>query len=311
MTSVGEKFKYEVAIIGGGPAGYTAALYCARAGLESVVIEKLGAGGQMCQTMHIENYPGFPDGIDGYTLGSHMRRGAEKFGVKTVSAEVKRVELEGKEKRIYTAEGEYEACAVIIATGATHRHLEVPGEDMFLGRGVSYCATCDGMFFRGKDVVVIGGGNTAVAEAMYLSGICKSVTVIHRRNELRATGLEREKLERTENVRIIYDSVPVEFVGNELLENVRIKNVKSGEESLLACAGVFISVGMIPQTKLFEGMLELDEGGYILAGESTETSIPGVFAAGDVRSKQVRQIVTATGDGAVSAYYVEKFLKNQ
>ena len=237
-----------------------------------------------------------------------MRRGAEKYGVKTVSAEVKRVELEGKDKVLYTSDSEVKASAVIIATGATHRHLEIPGEDMFIGRGVSFCATCDGMFYRGKDVVVIGGGNTAVSEAMYLSGICKSVTVVHRRDELRASGLEREKLEKTENVKIVYDSVPVEFVGNDSLEGIKIKNVKNNEEKFIDCAGVFVCVGMIPQTKLFEGIITLDESGYILADESTKTSIEGVFAAGDVRSKEVRQIVTATGDGAVAAYHAERFL---
>ncbi len=308
MISTGKKVICNVAIIGGGPAGYTAALYCARAGLEAVVVERFGAGGQMCQTMHIENYPGFPDGIDGYTLGSHMRRGAEKYGVKTVSAEVKLVELEGKDKVLHTSEGMVTASAVIIATGATHRHLEIPGEDMFIGRGVSFCATCDGMFYRGKDVVVIGGGNTAVSEAMYLSGICKSVTVVHRRDELRASGLEREKLEKAENVKIVYDSVPVEFVGNDSLEGIKIKNMKNNEEKLVDCAGVFVCVGMIPQTKLFEGILKLDESGYIVADESTKTNIEGVFAAGDVRSKVVRQIVTATGDGAVAAYHAERFL---
>ena len=300
---------YDVLIIGGGPGGYTAALYCARAGLSTVLFEKLSAGGQMGLTTEIDNYPGFPEGVDGFTLGQKMEEGAERFGAKTVLADVRSVELAGDIKTVHTSEGDYEGRTVVIATGANPRKLGVPGEQELTGRGVSYCAACDGMFYRGKDVVVVGGGNSAAHDASILSRICKSVTLVHRRDTLRATKIYHAPLEAAENLTFSWDSTVEEIVSEGgKLTGVKVKNVKTGEEKEIPCDGLFVSIGRSPATELFKGILTLDPAGYIAADESTRTSIPGVFAVGDVRTKAMRQVVTAVADGATASHYIEAYL---
>lgn len=300
---------YDVIIIGGGPAGYSAALYTVRSGFSTLIIEKMAAGGQMNETTQIDNYPGFDDGIDGFSLGMKMQSGAARFGAVTKNAEVKSVQLHGKIKRVETDEGSYTARAVIIATGAGHKHLGVPHEAELVGRGVGYCASCDGMFYRGKTVAIVGGGNSAAADALVMSRIARKVYVIHRRDSLRATKVYHEPLMKAENVELRWNSAVEELIYDEKLKAVRLKDTVCGEESLLELDGLFISIGRHPATELFQGQLELDAGGYIVAGESTETNIPGVYAVGDVRTKAVRQIVTAAADGAVAAHYVEEYLK--
>lgn len=300
---------YDVLIIGGGPGGYTAALYCARAGLSTVLFEKLSAGGQMGLTTEIDNYPGFPEGVDGFTLGQKMEEGAERFGAKTVLADVRSVELAGDIKTVHTSEGDYEGRTVVIATGANPRKLGVPGEQELTGRGVSYCAACDGMFYRGKDVVVVGGGNSAAHDASILARICKSVTLVHRRDTLRATKIYHAPLEAAENLTFSWDSTVEEIVSEGgKLTGVKVKNVKTGEEKEIPCDGLFVSIGRSPATELFKGVLDLDPAGYIAADESTRTSIPGVFAVGDVRTKAMRQVVTAVADGATASHYIEAYL---
>ena len=299
---------YDVMIIGGGPAGYTAALYGARAGLSVLVLEKMYAGGQMTQTSQIDNYPGFPEGIDGVTLGMQMQSGAQKFGAETINTEVLSVHLEGAVKSVETGRGTYFAKTVILATGAGHKHLEVAGEEDLIGRGVAYCAACDGMFYRGKTVAVVGGGNTAAADALTLSRIAEKVYLIHRRDQLRAEGIYREQLHNAGNVDFLWNSNVTELISGEKLIGIKVQNLYSGEESELRVDGLFVSVGMSPATRLFQGQLELDESGYIVAGESTQTGIPGVYAAGDVRTKESRQIITAAADGAVAAYQAQLYL---
>lgn len=299
---------YDTAVIGGGPGGYTAALYAARAGLDTLVLEKLSAGGQMAQTAQIDNYPGFDEGIDGFTLGQRMQAGAERFGARTESAEVRAVTLDAEVKRIETGKGILLAKTVIIATGAEHRHLGVEKEDEYLGRGVSYCAACDGMFYQGKTAAVVGGGNSAVADAMLLSRICEKVILIHRRSTLRATKIYHDRLLNTENVTFRWNSTVNRLLGEGRLSALELRNVNTGELSRLAVDGVFISVGRVPSTELVKGQLALDDNGYILADESTRTALPGVFAVGDVRAKALRQIVTATADGAVAAHYAQVYL---
>ena len=302
---------YDVIIIGGGPAGYAAALYTVRSGFSTLLIEKMAAGGQMNETTQIDNYPGFEDGIDGFSLGMKMQNGAARFGAVTKNAEVKSVQLHGALKRIETDDGTYTARAVIVATGAGHRHLGMPHEAELVGRGVGYCASCDGMFYRGKTVAIVGGGNSAAADALVMSRIAKKVYVIHRRDSLRATKVYHEPLMKAENVEFRWNSAVEELICDEKLTAVRLKDTVSGEESQLELDGLFISIGRNPATELFRGQLELDESGYIVAGESTQTNIPGVYAVGDVRTKAVRQIVTAAADGAVAAHYVEEYLKDR
>mgnify|MGYP003296212459 CR=1 FL=1 len=299
---------YDVIILGGGPAGYTAALYAARAGLSTLVIEKLFAGGQMTQTTQIDNYPGIPNGIDGVSLGMEMQAGAQRFGVETLYAEATGLELGGWVKTVETTQGAFQSKALIIATGADHRHLGLPREAELVGKGVAYCAACDGMLYRGKTVAVVGGGNSAAADAALLARVAKKVYLIHRRDSLRASKIYHEPLEKTENLEFVWNSQVTALLGQEQLTGITVTDVNTGSNRQIDVDGLFISIGRQPQTDLFRGFLDLDEGGYLIAGEDTCTSEPGVFAAGDVRTKQVRQIVTATADGAVAAHMAESYL---
>ncbi|MBR5217533.1 MAG: thioredoxin-disulfide reductase [Oscillospiraceae bacterium] len=302
---------YDMIIIGGGPGGYTAALYAARAGLDTLVLEKLSAGGQMALTDKIDNYPGFEEGIDGFMLGEKMRLGAERFGAATELAEVQRVELEGDVKKIFTSEGDFYGRTVVLSTGAVPRELGVEGEKALVSRGVHYCAACDGMFYRGKTVVMVGGGNTAAADALLLSRVAKKVIVVHRRDTLRATKLYHQPLLDAPNVEFYWDSQVSELLRDGRLTGVKVKNVRSGEETVVECDGVFVSVGRAPATDLVKDQLTLDGGGYVVADESTRTNLGGVFAVGDVRTKALRQVVTAVADGAMAVHYAEEYLAEQ
>lgn len=299
---------YDVIVIGGGPGGYCAALYAARANLKTLVIEKFAPGGQMATTDIVENYPGFVEGINGFELGMQMKKGAERFGVKTKLAEVKSVDLESNPKAIHTAKEIFEAKTVILALGAFPRELGLPNERMLRGRGISYCATCDGMFYRDKTVVIVGGGNTAVADAIFLAKICKKVYLVHRRDELRASKTYMDSLERTENIEFLWSSEVTEIQADEFVTGVVVKNKKDDSLREVACDGVFVAIGNVPNTELIKGQVELDEAGYVPADETTRTNIPGVFAVGDMRNKPLRQIVTAVADGAVASKYAEEFI---
>ena len=299
---------FDTVIIGGGPAGYTAALYAARAGLDTVVLEKMSPGGQMALTDTIDNYPGFEEGVDGFTLGMKMQQSAGRFGAKTEYAEVLSAELTQDVKTVITGSGEFKAKTVIIASGANPRELGLPNEKQLVGKGVHYCAHCDGRFYKGKTVVVVGGGNTAVSDALYLSRIAGKVILVHRRDTLRATKIYREPLLKTENVTFCRDSTVSEILAEESVSAVKLKNVKTGEETVVPCDAVFVSIGRKPATGFLADKLTLDENGYIPADETTRTEIPGVFAAGDVRTKELRQVVTAVSDGANAAYFAEEYL---
>lgn len=296
---------YDLAIVGGGPGGYTAALYGARAGLSTVVLEKLSAGGQMALTTQLDNYPGFPDGIDGFELAEKMQAQAEKFGAKTEYAQVNSLELTGDVKKIETSEGDFYARAVIIATGADPRPLGLPMEKKLTGRGVHYCAACDGMRYRGKVVAVVGGGNSAVGDALSLSRTAKQVYLIHRRDSLRATKVYHEALEKAENIQILWDSAVTALDSDGMLNGITVENLKTGERQKLSCDGLFVSIGRKPASELVKEQLELDAGGYIVADESTQTSLPRVYAVGDVRTKEVRQVVTAMADGAAAVHHAQ------
>ena len=303
-----EKKVYDMIVIGGGPGGYTAALYAARAGLSVAVVEKLSAGGQMMLTHTIDNYPGFTDGVEGFELSMNMQQQAQRFGAETVYAEVTNLELESDPKVVVTGEGRYLARTVVLSTGAGPKMLGLPMEQELTGQGVHYCAACDGMFYRGKTVVVVGGGNSAVADALVLSRLAKKVILVHRRDTLRATKVYHETLIQAENVEFMWNSTVTELLSSGRFTGLRVKNLQTGAEQEIACDGVFISIGRTPASALVAGQIELDESGYIIAGESTATSLPGVYAVGDVRTKQVRQIVTAVSDGAVAAHMAEEYL---
>lgn len=298
---------YDMIIIGGGPAGYSAALYAARAGLDVIVIERMSVGGQMALTDVIDNYPGFDEGVDGFTLGMKMQAGAERFGAKTEYASVIEVALSESPKRIATDSGEFFGKSVVVATGANPRRLGVDGEEELVGRGIHYCAHCDGRFYKGKTVAVVGGGNSAAEDALYLSHLAKKVYLIHRRDSLRATKIYHEPLLRAENVEFLWDSSVSDFSVDGRINGVIVENLKSGEKSEISIDGLFVSIGRSPATELF-GELELDKNGYIVADESTRTNIEGVFAVGDVRTKALRQVVTAVSDGATAAHFAEEFL---
>ena len=299
---------FDMIIIGGGPAGYTAALYAARAGFDALVLERLSAGGQMALTHQIDNYPGFEDGIDGFSLADKMKKQAERFGAKSKTAEVVRLDLTAEPKLIITASGTFLSRTVVLATGANPKELGVEKESELVGRGVAYCAACDGMFYRGKTVIVVGGGNTAAADALLLSRIAEKVILVHRRDTLRATKIYHEPLMQAQNVEFRWNSTVKELLHEEKIIGVRLSDVNTGEESTIACDGVFVSVGRRPATEFLGGQVNLDGNGYVVAGEDTKTNIPGVYAVGDMRTKELRQIVTAVADGAVAVHEAEKYL---
>lgn len=302
---------HDMIILGGGPAGYTAALYAARAGLSVLVLEKLSAGGQMNLTERIDNYPGFPEGIDGFLLGENMQQGAERFGARTELTEVSRVSLDGKIKTVETDIGTFRGRTVVIATGAVPRRLALPGEEALTGRGVHYCASCDGAFYRGKTVAVVGGGNSAAADALTLSHIADKVFLIHRRDSLRASAVCRQALMAADNVEFFWSHTVSAFLNREEMTGLQLTDLHSGQVSSLPCDGVFVSIGRVPATDLFRDVLSLDPSGYISADETTCTALPGVFAVGDVRTKPLRQIITAAADGAVAVHFAEQYLAGQ
>ena len=306
-----ERNVFDTIIIGGGPGGYTAALYAARAGFSALVLEKLSPGGQMATTDQIDNYPGFPQGVNGFELALEMQKGAQRFGAQTELAEVLQVDLRGPVKEVVTQKETYRAPTVVLATGASPRELGLPGERELRGRGVSYCATCDGMFYRGKTVAVVGGGNTAAADVLYLSRLCEKVYLIHRRDQLRASRVYLEPLKQAENVEILWDSQVTELLYGETLTGIKVRNKKTGETRELSLDGLFLAVGQLPNTQLFQGQVELDAAGYVVADETTRTNLPGVFAVGDLRQKPLRQVVTAAADGAVAAHFLEEYLSQR
>lgn len=299
---------YDVIIIGSGPAGLAAAIYAQRAKLEMIIIEEnYISGGQVVNTYEVDNYPGLP-GINGMDLGMKMREHAEKMGAQFVRAKVVEIQAEGDIKVIKTEDETYEAKTIIFAAGAKHRTLDIPGEKEFTGMGVSYCATCDGAFFRNKVTAVIGGGDVAVEDAIFLARLCKKVYVVHRRDELRAAKILQDNLLSLDNVEMVWDSVAEEIRGEGLVKELSVKNVKTGEQRTLDVDGVFVAVGILPNSELLKDQVRTDKGGYLEAGEDGVTSIPGVFAAGDVRTKQLRQIITAASDGANCITSVQEYL---
>lgn len=299
---------YDMVIIGGGPAGYTAALYAARAGIDVILLERLSAGGQMALTGEIDNYPGFEDGIDGFTLGMKMQKGAERFGAKTEYNEVLSVDFSESIKRVKTANGVFCGKTVVISSGANPRELGINNEREMIGKGIHYCAHCDGRFYKDKTVVVVGGGNSAAADALYLSRLAKKVYVVHRRNTLRATKIYHEPLLKAENVEFIWNSTVEELISDNKVNGVKVKNVMDKSVNELVCDGVFISIGRKPATEFLKDAVILDENGYVVADESTRTNVDGVYAVGDVRAKVLRQVVTAVSDGAVAVHYAEEYL---
>jgi thioredoxin reductase (NADPH) len=300
----------DLIIIGGGPAGLTAGLYAARSRLKTLLIEKLSPGGQVLLTDSVENYPGFPDGISGFELVDRMRRQAENFGLAIRSQEVTRLNLLPKKKEVVTDKGSLESRSLILTTGATPRKLAIEGEERLTGKGVSYCATCDGPFYRDREVAVIGGGDTAVEEALYLTRFASKVHLVHRRNALRATKLLQERAFAQEKMAFAWDSVPTRILGEAGVEEIELKNVKSGRLSRLRLDGVFVFIGYDPNNELVKGLLDLDSHGFVVTDNDLKTSVPGVFAAGDIRSKLLRQISTAVGEGATAAFAAERYLEN-
>lgn len=299
---------YDVIIIGGGPAGYTAGLYGVRAGLRVLLIEKIFAGGQIAISHQVDNYPGFEDGIDGFTLAQNMKNQAERFGLVSKTEEVKKIEIEDDIKVVKTSNQDYFTKTIIIATGANPRELGVSKEKEYTGKGVHYCASCDGMFYKNKTVMVVGGGDTALSDALLLSRIAKKVIVVHRRDSFRATKIYQDNLLKTENVEVLFDSQVKELLIKDKFSGVVIENVKTKELKEVLCDGVFVCIGRKPVTDFLKGQINLNESGYILADESTKTSVKGVFAVGDVRTKAVRQVVTAVSDGANAIHYIETLL---
>jgi thioredoxin reductase (NADPH) len=301
---------HDLVIIGGGPAGLTAGLYAARARLDCVLLEKLAPGGQVLTTDRVENYPGFPDGVSGFELVDKMKAQAENFGLEIRSEEVTKLDLTDHRRTITTNKGDIEAKTIILASGAAWKRLGVEGEEALIGKGVSYCATCDGPFYRDQDVAVIGGGDTAMEEAIFLTRFANRIQVIHRRDALRAIKLLQERAFAEEKIEFIWDTIPTRILGDNGVEGIELKNVKSGELSRKEVQGVFIFIGTVPNTAFLREVIELDENGFIKTDDDMRTSVPGVFAAGDVRAKLFRQISTAVGDGAAASHSVEKYLES-
>lgn len=296
---------YDIVIVGGGPGGMSAAIYAARAGLNAILLEKAYVGGQMTQAHQIDNYPG-EDGIDGFSLAEKMRQGALNQGVKIEYVNVQNLRLNDNPKVVETSSGEYLGKCVIYAAGAEPRKLGIDGEKEMTGKGISYCAACDGMFFRGKTVVVVGGGDTAACDAILLARVAEKVIIVHRRDNLRAAKSYREQLEAMPNVEFVWNSTVSELLYEDRITGIKVKNIQTEEISEITCDGVFVSIGRIPQTELVKGQLELTDSGYIIADETTRTNIAGVYAVGDVREKELRQIITAAADGAVAVHFAEE-----
>ncbi len=301
---------YDIAIIGAGPAGLSAAIYGRRAGLGTICFESNVHGGQIINTPEVENYPALSK-VSGVEYASNIYDQAVGFGAVVEYKAVTDVDFSGEIKKVICGSEEYQAKSVIIATGVTRRKLEIPGEDRLLGAGVSYCATCDGLFFKDKTAVVVGGGNTALEDAVYLAGICEKVYIIHRRDTFRGDQHEVEKVLKNEKIQVVYDTIPLSIEGSGKVERLRVKNVKTGEEKDIFTSAVFVAVGLIPQNDIFKGKVELTPDGYIMADESCKTSVEGVFAAGDTRNKTLRQLVTATSDGAVAATAAAAYVRSK
>ena len=300
--------EYEVIIIGGGPAGLTAGLYAARARLNSLLIEKGMVGGQIANAERVDNYPGFPEGISGFELGQLMHQQATKYGLKTLVTEVTGLELQGEQKVVKTTEGNFIAKAVIITSGSERRKLGIPGEEKFTGKGVSFCATCDAAFFRELTVAVVGGGNAAITEALHLTKFASKVTVIHRRNQLRATRVLQERAFSEPKIEFLWDSTVEKIEGEAFVQRIGVGQLTTGEKSALEVSGIFVSIGFKPATEYLRGILPLDAIGHVITNEKMETEIPGIYAAGDIRSSSGRQAITAAGDGATAAICAERLL---
>jgi len=300
---------YDVIIIGGGPAGMTAGLYASRARLRTLLIENGLFGGQMTTTELIENYPGFPQGVSGEELSRLMEEQAKRFGMEAISDEVEEIGLESDLKRVKTYEGEFFCRALIICTGTEYRKLGVPGEEKFKGRGISYCATCDGAFFRDSRIIVVGGGDSALTEALFLTKFVSELTIIHRRDALRATKIYQERTLNHPKIKFLWNSVVQEIKGDSVVRSVVVKNVKSGEVKEVETEGAFLFIGLTPRTRFLKELVQMDKSGYIVTNENCEASIKGIFAAGDCRKKLLRQISTSVGDGATAAFAAEKYLE--
>ena len=300
---------YDTIIIGGGPAGLSAGIYAMRSKLNTVLVEKFAPGGQMMVTDFVENYPGFPLGIGGPDLSAEMEKQARGLGLEILSTEVISADFSKEEKIVVTPEGEMKAATVILAVGATPRTLGVPGEQKFLGRGVSTCATCDGAFFREKEIAVVGGGNTAIQDAIFLTRFASKVTIIHRRNELRATKILQDRALKNPKISFALSSIVVDIEGDVKVERIVIENTQDGTRKTLPVDGVFMLIGTVPNTEYFRGMIDLDPIGYIITDDSMRTNVPGVFAAGDCRQKILRQMVTAASDGAIAAIAAEQYIE--
>ena len=300
----------DIAIIGAGPAGLSAAIYGRRAGLSTICFESNVHGGQIINTPEVENYPALGK-VSGVEYASNIYDQAVGFGAVVEYKAVTDVDFSGEINKVICGDEEYQAKSVIIATGVTRRKLEIPGEDRLLGAGVSYCATCDGLFFKDKSAVVVGGGNTALEDAVYLAGVCEKVYIIHRRDTFRGDQHEVEKVLKNEKIQVVYDTIPLSIEGSGKVERLRVKNVKTGEEKDIFTSAVFVAVGLIPQNDMFKGKVELTPDGYIMADESCKTSVEGVFAAGDTRNKTLRQLVTATSDGAVAATAAAAYVRSK
>jgi len=307
----GDPKTYEVIIIGGGPAGMTAGLYTTRSRLRTLLIETGLLGGQITTTELIENYPGFPEGINGSELSLLMEQQVKRFGLEIINQEVLEVRLEEDRKVVRTHVSDYYSETVIISSGTEYRKLGIPGEDTFIGKGVSFCATCDGAFFKDSRIVVVGGGDSALTEALFLTKFAKEVTIIHRRDALRATKIYQERAQAHPKINFLWNSVVQEIKGDKEVRSVLVKNVKTNKVKEFETAGVFLFVGISPKTQFIKGLVEMDEGGYIITNENCETSVKGIFAAGDCRKKLLRQIATAVGDGATAAFALEKYLEEK
>jgi thioredoxin reductase (NADPH) len=307
FQAMGKK-SYQVVIIGGGPAGLTAGLYCARSRFNTLLIERGVIGGQITNAERVENYPGFPKGISGIDLGQLIHEQATSYGLETLLAEVTKAVPSQRHNLVSTSEGDFVSESIIIASGSQFRKLGVPGEDKFVGKGVSYCAICDGPLFKGKTVAVIGGGDAAVTEALYLSKFASSVKVIHRRSQLRASKILGERAIAEPKIEFIWDTVITQIEGDGVVKQLMLKSTKNAKISILELAGVFVAIGSEPNSAQWRGLLPLDEEGYIITNELMETKIPGIFAAGDVRHSSAKQAITAAGDGAVAAMSAARFL---